>query len=1095
MKSVIEQLGWHEWLCHTNFSFLRGASHPKDLIQRAHFYGYRSLSITDYDGVYGIARAYREREKMTQMGTETPLRLQYGAEIHLQVDHELPLYYQDTLTLLAQSHKGYHNLCQLLTFAHRDGKHNANVPLSDLLNFSTEGLIAIQPMRGLIRRQEGQDLAFMKTRFGQLKEHFKGELYFAISRHLSRAEDHWIEPTLNLAHALKAPVLLSQDAFFHASEQKKISDLLMAMHYNKTLNEASPYFFVNSRRCLHSLGALEKLYSALPVYQTALQTSHQLATTFDFDLNCLRYQYPKEMLPKGYSPQQYLVELTWYYAYQVYGNPIPDKVVRLLQHELCLIEQLQFADYFLTVYDIVRWARSKEILCQGRGSAANSAVCYVLGITSVNPDNFELLFERFMSAERGDPPDIDVDFEHERREEVIQYIYRRYGRDRAAMVCNVICFKTRGALRFVGKALGFSDDVLSNASSLVSDRIFHDGVRESKIDTIQRAAPPLKEAFQIPDHQWQLWVELSQQILGFPRHIGIHSGGFMLTEKSIDWLCPREPATMEGRTVVEWCKEDIEGLGFFKIDVLALGMLTAIRKCFDLIQQCYGYRLSLASIPENDLPTYQMIQKGDTVGVFQIESRAQVAFLPRHRPQNFYDLVVQVAIIRPGPIQGGMIHPYLKRRFGLEPVDFPDPRLKPILERTYGVPIFQEQVMRVAMAVGGFSPGEANELRKNIGGFNLVGNVDLWLGKVVSGMRANGIAEKFIEGIMGQIKGFASYGFPESHSASFALLVYASSYLKCHFPAAFYTAILNSQPMGFYRPDTLLKTAQKLGVSVLPICVHHSRWDHQLERLEAEGSADAPPVFAIRLGMRLVRGLSKKAIEPMTAERDAIGGWEDLESLLRNCRLSRTDLTALAASDALVIYGVERKMAIWLAEAAPYADLVEMPEDPVTFEKESLLETAQLDYQSTSTSLGEHPAFLIKTHAWVYTIPLKKLTTSEGLKKRKSDDWVTVFGMVTCRQSPETAKGMVFITLWDETGSLDLAVRPQVYQKFHEKLNGYTFLCASGVLQSHQEAHSILVNSVHAPQVQQADIIPLRRRHRPRPVLHTEELVQSRNYR
>ncbi len=945
---------WHEWLCHTNFSFLTGTSHPGDLTQKAVDHGYASMAITDFDGVYGIARAYRYRHG---------LKLHYGAEIHLKQDHDLPLYFQDTLVLIAQTHRGYFNLCKILSYAHRNGKKDAYVPLEELS--SLEDIIAIQPMRGLIR----YDHNAAAKKYAVLKD----TLYLAVSRHLSPAEDVWIEPTIALGKALNIPILLSQDIFFHDAQQKRMSDLVTAIRLNKPISEVSDHVFANDMRRPLSLPELQRIYGDLPIYKEALENSQKLADSIHFDLSELKYRYPREMIPDELTPQQYLEQLAHRHAAGRYTDAIT--------HELNLVNQLGFADYFLTVYDIVNWARSQGILCQGRGSAANSAICFVLGITALDPSQFELLFERFISVERGDPPDIDVDFEHERREEVIQYIYRRFGRDKAAMVANVICFKTKGATRAVLKA-------------------------EADPDLI----PHLK---------------------GFPRHLGIHSGGFMVSDKPIDWLCPQEPATMPGRTVIEWCKDDIEALGFFKIDVLALGGLTLIKKCLELIKIHHGQTLQLDHLPLDDPDTYQMIQNADTIGTFQIESRAQMSFLPRHKPKTFYDLVVQVAIIRPGPIQGGMIHPYLRRRNGLEPVTFPDPRLEPILKRTFGVPIFQEQVMRVAMAVGGFSAGEADELRKNIGAFTLKKD-QFWVGKLADGMRQNGVNDAFIESILGHIKGFASYGFPESHAASFALLAYITAYLKCHYPAAFFVAILNAQPMGFYEPDTLLKTAQRCGVEILPICIAHSTWDHQLENGK------------IRLGFRLVRGLSESGL----------------------ARMNRTDLTAIAAANALQIFGLTRKNALWLAEAAPYAPLLNEPDDPVIFEPETELEATQLDYHATGTSVGKHPTQLMRTHAWVYDIPKHRLVSAEGIALKSNHSLVTVFGMVTCRQKPPTAKGVVFLTLWDETGAFNIVIKPELYLNYRSVIDGQSFLCIQGICQASDGARSILLTRVFEPKIE-----------------------------
>ncbi len=1058
MASLVEQYGWNEWICHTNFSFLIGASHPRDIIDRAIDCNYRSLAITDYDGVYGIARAYRELQSRHKNNKSHALALHYGAEIHLSQDHQVPCYFQDTLILLALSHQGYQHLCDLLTLAHCQSKHNAVLSLKMLLSQPVNDIVAIQPMRGGIRCEQYSTQALFQ-RCGNLRDHFEQRFYFAISRHLNPVEDQWIIPTLNLAKTLKSPILFSQDIYFHAKSQKRLSDLLQGIRHNETIDTSAPHLFINSQRYPHSLVALEKLYSSMPGYEIALRASKQLAEQFHFDLNELRYQYPKEMIPPGITAQAYLEQLVWQYATAFYGSPLPDKIRDLLQHEIALVSQLNFADYFLTVYDIVTWARSQHILCQGRGSAANSAICFVLGITSVNPNHFDLLFERFISVERGDPPDIDVDFEHERREEVIQYIYCRYGRTRAAMVANVICFQPRGAIRATGKALGIPERLLDKAATILETDFHHHTSPTEIIKVI--AHEESDNSSNDSSYLYTLWAELSEQLIGFPRHLGIHSGGFVLSDQALSRLCPQEPATMAGRTVITWCKEDIEGLGFFKIDILALGGLTLLRKSFDLLQSHYGILLNFASIPADDPKTYAMIQAADTVGTFQIESRAQMAFLPKHKPRNFYDLVVQVAIIRPGPIQGGIIHPYLRRRAGQEPVLFPDERLVPILKRTYGVPIFQEQVMRVAIAVGQFTPGEADELRKNIGAFSLRPDQLTWVKKLIEGMRANHIEESFIQGMVEHIKGFASYGFPESHAASFALIAYATAYLKCHYPAVFFTAILNSLPMGFYSHDVLIKTALQAGVKVLPICVNYSTWDHRLEWHEEIGIGYG---YAIRLGCRLVNGLSEKGISRFVQKREVQGQWTTLEIFLKDNSLSRVDLTSLAAANALSCFGITRKDALWLAEAAPYNEWIVAEEPLVYFPCETELDSIQLDYIATQTSLGKHPTELMKVHAWQYDVPLSVLVRAADIKQdRQVDQVIIVFGMVSCRQAPPTAKGMVFITLWDETGSCDVVVQPLIFECYHALINRQSFLCVSGKVQCNDGAYSLLVQRVYSP--------------------------------
>ncbi|MBU2643911.1 error-prone DNA polymerase [bacterium] len=1101
MASLVNH--WHEWICHTNFSFLTGASHPRELVNRADRLGYRSLGIADYDGVYGIARAYGDRREMRRENRAMDLKLHYGAEIHLAGDHDLPVYFQDTLVLYARTHRGYFNLCQLLSHSHRNGKNGANLPLAYLLAAPVADLVAIQPMRGLIRRQAGQDLKQLRERFGKIKTHFDNRLYFAVSRHLNQVEDRWIEPTQALARSLNSPVVFSQDVFFADRSQKDISDLLHAIRHNRTLDEIPEQLFVNSRRCLHSLVSLQKIYGSLPGAETALRNSADLAASFDFDLNELTYHYPKEMIPDGYTAQSYLAHLVWKMAGQRFGTPLPEKIERLLNHELDLVEKLTFADYFLTVWDIVTWARSRKILCQGRGSAANSAICYVLGITAVDPDRFDLLFERFISVERGDPPDIDVDFENGRREEVIRYIYDRYGRSRAAMVCNVITFKSRGAIRFTGKALGVPEVLIDRVSKALGTLTARTQTTDEVMAGIRQQTEGDDRVPALPAHTWNWWITLSERILSFPRFLGIHSGGFMLADKDLDWLVPREPATMEGRTVIQWSKEDVEALGFFKIDILALGMLTAIRKCFELLQAHYGKVLSLATIPPEDRETYRMIQRADTIGVFQIESTAQQASLPVLKPLNFYDLVVQVAIIRPGPILAGVKHPYLRRRNGLEPVVYADKRLEPILKRTYGTIIFQEQLMRVAIAIGNFTPGEANEIRKNIGSFSAKGNIGRWVVKLTQGMVENGISPAFIQEVIKQIQGFSSYGFPESHAASFALLAYASCYLKCHYPAPFFAALLNSQPMGFYQPDTLVKTARRSGVPILPVCVNRSDWDATLEGVPSDSSA---PRFGIRLGLNMVTGLSQSAARASVAKRSAVGGWPDLETFLAGCSLTRTDLTALAAANALQVFGLDRKSAIWLAESPRYRHYLKgenfqftltpeeiEKEERVWFEEETEMETVEADYRATGTSLGRHFSRLIKEQAWVYPVPAEQVVTSAGISKIQANRTICVFGMVLVRQSPGTAKKMLFITLEDEYGTIQVVIRPHVYVRYDRVIEEQRFLCVTGKLQRQDGAVSVLVSHVFSPELKRAAVIPLEQKET-YDRLNQSETTRIRNY-
>lgn len=983
---------------------------------------------------------------------------------------------------MAQNHTGYTHLNRLLSYAHRDGKDYANIPFEYLLNSDVDGLFAIQPMRGGIRVCNTDDHC------AALKQLFDGRYYLAISRHLHPAEDRWINPTLDHARRHGIEYLLSQDVFFHNRQQKCVSDLLQAIRTNRVFEQCRSHFFPNAERCLHRADELRRLFEVIPGYERALGLAQALNRSCEFDLDQLGYHYPGEMIPQGHDAQSYLRLLVLQATQDKFNHQPPDRILRQIEHELELIEKLNFADYFLTVWDIVSWARQQQILCQGRGSAANSSVCFVLGITSVNPDQFELLFERFVSMERGDPPDIDVDFEHERREEVIQYIYQRYGRDRAAMVANVVTFRGKGSLRAVGKALGVDDQLLQQMSKVASSRYFRGSGTENIVMALKNDYENDNPGAQ--KISWKLWVQLSGKLHGFPRHLGIHSGGFMLADKPLNCLLPQEPATMQGRSVIQWSKEDIEALGFFKIDILSLGMLSAMRKCFDYIEFYYGKKLSLGSIPDDDQATYQMIQKADTVGVFQIESRAQMSMLPRLKPACFYDLVIEVAIIRPGPIQGEVIHPYLARRDGLEPVTYPDERLRPIPQRTLGIAIFQEQAMRIAIAVGNFTAGEANELRKKIGSWGIKDfNRDLnpLLIKLEQGMRDNGIKPEFAEQILGQMKGFAEYGFPESHAVSFSLIAYASCYLKCHFPAAFYISVLNSQPMGFYSPHALLQAAKREGIQLLPVSLNNSNRDHQLEQ---SGPGQR---YAIRLGFRMINGLAESAVAKIIQQRSACGGWSNFEQFTRDCELARDDITALAAANVFSDFTDSRSDALWKSEAAPYKPLLDSIDDGIDWKPEGKLESIQKDFRAFKTSLGKHPVAVIKGEQWPYPVAPEKFTLSQRLNELPADIDIFAFGMVLVKQSPGSAKGMVFVTLEDEAGFINLAFTPQVYTRFYRQVDQQPFLAVVGRLQRVNESHSILVKRVFDFE-SGADLLSLRREDNPAAAEAPVELIKPRAF-
>lgn len=1070
------EMKWHEWSVHTNYSFLAGASFPDEHVKRASFLGYDSIGLCDFDGVYGLAKSFIARKRLLK-GSSYCSKIRYGAEVHLERTQPLPILLRNTVILYALNHQGYEALCKLLTKLHTRGKYDGFLTLEDFSSLSKDdyqNLVCLVPMRGLLRRSETE--AFF-NQLSFLKEKFNENLYQLISPALHPSEDKWILDYLKCARENDIKILLSQDVFFAKPEDKIISDLQQAIRENSSLEEVSDYVFSNDERCLKSKAEIYARFKKFYFFNECMENSEHLDSKFSFCFSELSYQYPKELIPEGYSSYEWLEEKSRKEALKFYGGSVPSHVSQTIEKELSLVKQLGFADYFLTVADIVGWARKQGILCQGRGSAANSAICFVLGVTSVDPSNFEVLFERFISAERGDPPDIDVDFEHERREEVIAYIYRRYGRNRAAMVANVITFKTRGCVRSVGKALGIPSFVLDEAAKFLGrfsnrgedlEDILDAFVKEylSEAHELDAGVEVLKD-----DAVRYYWPRLSKQIKGYPRHLGIHSGGFMISHLPIERLSPIEPATMEGRTVVQWDKEDIEELGFFKIDILALGMLTAIRKTFDMLRSHYGKDLTLASVPGEDRKTYEMISRAETVGVFQIESRAQMSMLPRLRPKTFYDLVIEVAIIRPGPIQGGLIHPFLKKRDGLEKVVYPHPKLEPILKRTLGVPIFQEQVMRIAMAVGGFSAGEADDLRRKMGAWQIKGDLSGLLIKLEEGMKKEGIAPHFVAQTLKQLEAFSAYGFPESHAASFALLAYVSSYLKCHHPDAFFVSLLNSMPMGFYSAHTLIREVKKEGIEVRRICVLSSSYDHSLE----ENKRGSSP-YAMRLGLRLVRGLSKNGAERLALERakslEKGSPWRSMDEFMSGRFLDRGDLVALAASDAFKVFGIDRREAIWKAHAAPLSPHLAEREKTSFFERETPKERLDGDFSAFETSLYAHPSDLIRLHYWEYGISQGKVFDSRRVKFSKDRARAKVFGLVIARQAPPTAKGMMFITIEDGSGFINLAVKPQVYEKFSDVFDKEIFLLAEGVLQKTNEVHSLMVDKVYE-RVGQAEIISI----------------------
>jgi error-prone DNA polymerase len=1012
-RDLPARVAYAELRCKTNFSFLHGASHPDELVARAAALGLTALAITDQNSLAGIVRAH-----VAAKGAG--LRLLVGAEI---TPTDAP-----TVLLYAPDLRAYRQLALLITCGRRRvPKGECLLSLSDVAEHGRGLLAAVVPPSPLDpERDDPRPLV-------RYREIFAERGYLAAALHHGPNDDAELTRLLRLARAARLPLVATNDVHYHDPARRPLQEVLTAIRHGLTVAELGPRRFPNGERHLKPAAAMRELFAGYP---RALAHGLELAERCDFSLDALRYEYPEELCPAGLVPMRYLEELTWAGARRRYPGEIPAKVVMLLRHELALIEELHYEAYFLTVWDLVRFARSRGILCQGRGSAANSAVCYCLGITAVDPDRTELLFERFISRERNEPPDIDVDFEHERREEVLQYIYEKYGRDRAGIVAEVITYRARSAVRDVGKALGLSLDGVDRLAKALDHhggaRDLGSGVREAGLDP---EAPGVTQL-----------VDLATELIGFPRHLSQHVGGFVITRGPLAELVPIENAAMPGRTVIEWNKDDVDALGLLKVDCLSLGMLTAIRKCFDLIARHEAKEWTLATIPAEDPRVYDMICRADTVGVFQIESRAQMMMLPRLLPQCFYDLVVEVAIVRPGPIQGGMVHPYLRRRRNEEPVTYPSLEVERVLAKTLGVPLFQEQVMRLAVVAAGFTPGEADALRRAMGAWHRHGVIEQFRTKLRDGMRARGFPMAYADRLYEQIRGFGEYGFPESHAASFALLAYASAWLKCYYPAAFTAALLNSQPMGFYAPAQLVYDAEAHGITVRPVDVNHSDWDATLEPLDT--TAAVPPCagshpLALRLGFRLIRGfpqaLAQAMVEARRAER-----FRSVADLSRRTRIGRPLLARLAAADAFASLGLSRRAALWQVLAAgdelPLFAGLEDESPPPPLPATALGEEVASDYESTGLSLKAHPIGLFRT-----VLDSLGVVSAAALSRMDNRASVRVAGLVLVRQRPPTARGVVFMTLEDETGVTNLVVRPKVWERYRHTRTAAALLATGRV--------------------------------------------------
>jgi error-prone DNA polymerase len=978
----------------TNFSFLRGASSPQELFEQAKFLGVAALGIADRNSLAGIVRAY-------EASRETGVRLIVGCRLDLTDGTSLLVYPTDRAA--------YSLLCRLLSLGKsRGGKGKCHLVWDDVVTWN-EGLIAI-----LLGDEANEELV---RNLARLKATFGNRAYMALIRRFAPNEHLRLYHVEQSAQAARVPTVAMGDVLYHHPDRRRLQDIVSCIREGCTIDEAGYRLERHADRYLKDPIEMERLFEHHP---EAFRRVQEILDRCTFSLDELRYQYPSET-QAGETAQEKLERLTWEGARHRYPEGIPDVVATTCRRELHLIDELGYAPYFLTVHAIVSFARSRGILCQGRGSAANSAVCFVLGITSINPTEHDLLFERFVSQERREPPDIDVDFEHERREEVIQWIYDTYGRHRAALTAVVSCYRARGAVREVGKALGVPEDVTAGLSSLVWGW-GNDGVSDKEAKELN---------LNLDDPRLRMTLELASELIGAPRHLSQHPGGFVLTQDRLDDLVPIEPAAMENRQVIEWDKNDIDILRFMKVDVLGLGMLGCMRRAFDLLREHKGEDYDIATIPLNDEPTYAMIRKADTVGTFQIESRAQMAMLPRLRPRTFYDIVIQVAIVRPGPIQGDMVHPYLRRREKREEVEYPRPELKRVLEKTLGVPLFQEQAMRVAIECAGFTPSEADQLRRAMATFKFTAGVSRFRDKLIQGMTARGYDAEFAERTFKQLEGFGSYGFPESHAASFAKIAYASSWMKCHHPDVFCCAILNSQPMGFYAPAQLVRDAQAHGVKVLPVDINHSRWDCTLEPTRN------PQRFAVRLGFRMVHGLANteaSLISIVRAERP----FSSIEDLRCRAGVPIAALKRLAEADAYRSLDIDQRKATWTIEGMadevlplfaaadernrtispeiiePEVDLVPMTEGRQVVE----------DYRSVGLTLRRHPMSFLRQE-----LTERRILSCSDLQHARDGQRVTVAGLVLVRQKPGSAKGVTFMTIEDETEVANLVIWSGVFEK------------------------------------------------------------------
>ncbi|MCR9214260.1 MAG: error-prone DNA polymerase [Proteobacteria bacterium] len=995
----------------TNFTFLEGGSHPEDYVRRAKELDLEAIAVTDRNSLAGVVRAYAEAQKIGQ-------RIIIGAELQLADGQGL--------IALPTDRAAYGRLCRLISLGRqRAEKGQCLIHAEDVLEWR-EGMIFIllapQTLDPIFERQ----VHFWASQLG-------ADFYLAAENLLQGHDDLRLARLQEIAFNHKVRLVATNHALMHVPENRKVADILTCIREHCTVEEAGTRLQKNAERHLKGLEDMRELFAG---YEEAVERSQEISRRINFCLSELKYEYPDEV-SNGQDPQEELEKLVTRclperYPANLFPYGVPEKVQALIQHELVTIRELNYAPYFLTIYDIVKFAKEQQILCQGRGSAANSVICYILGITSVSPERLDMVFERFISTERNEPPDIDVDFEHERREEVIQYIYEKYGRHRAGLSATVICYRARSAIREVGKALGLSQDTLSCMTGLIWGW--------SSSDQATNRSNIKAAGLDPDDRRLALCAELTQEIMGYPRHLSQHVGGFIITKERLDDIVPIENAAMEDRTVIEWDKDDIDTLGILKIDVLGLGMLSCIRKAFGLLKNHYGISHTLASLPEEDEAVYDMLGLADSVGVFQVESRAQMSFLPRMKPRTFYDLVIEVAIVRPGPIQGDMVHPYIRRRNGEEKPLYPSEELKEVLKKTLGVPLFQEQAMRIAIVGAGFSPDEADQLRRAMATFRKMGTINSFREKFILGMESNGYDREFAERCFKQIEGFGEYGFPESHAASFALLVYVSAWLKCHHPDVFACALLNSQPMGFYAPAQIIRDAREHGVVVKPPDVNYSEWDSILE--PGEGG------LVLRLGLRQIKGMNEDDADWIAAARQ--NGYITVRDLWLRAGIKPAVLKRLANADAFTSLGLNRREALWQASGIKgerplplfsYAREDEQALDPdVTLPALHVGENVLQDYRSLRLSLRDHPLKLLRPQ-FPGTAKAKSLVTVPH--KQRLD----VAGLVLARQRPGTSKGVVFMTLEDEEGSINVVVWRKIFERYRKTVMTGRLVRISGVLE------------------------------------------------